>query len=55
MHRKSITYTHSVMRPSAHGWRLTFFDAKGEPVASFWALTRSLASQQAKTDVMVSA
>lgn len=34
---KPIISTHSTLLPSAHGWRLTYYDAGGDPVASFWA------------------
>ena len=42
-----ITYSHSVLRPSAHGWRLTFFDGK-DPVASFWATEKQMVHQHAR-------
>lgn len=44
----SIAYTYSVMRPSANGWRLTCFDSKDEPVASFWAADKNDATRQAR-------
>jgi hypothetical protein len=28
------------LRQSAHGWRLTYYDTSGEPVASFWSTTQ---------------
>lgn len=29
----------TILKPSGLGWRVTVYDAKGEPLASFWALT----------------
>lgn len=50
----SIAYAYSVMRPSAHGWRLTCFDTKDEPVASFWAVDKNEALRQARQIMTVS-
>lgn len=41
------TATSQTLKPSAHGWRLTFYDAKNEPVASFWATTKDEVRRQA--------
>jgi hypothetical protein len=46
-----MTYVTSTMKESAHGWRLTYFDGKGEPVASFWATTRQAARAMASQHV----
>jgi hypothetical protein len=37
--RPIIATTHT-LKQSAHGWRLTYYDASTEPVASFWATTQ---------------
>lgn len=42
------SYAHSILKPSGPGWRITFFDGKGDPVASFWAPTKDAALHQAK-------
>jgi hypothetical protein len=48
---KPIVSTDSTLKPSAHGWRLTYYDAGGEPVASFWALTQQGTFDMAKQHV----
>jgi len=35
-----ITSTSYVLKQSGPGYRLTYFDSAGEPVASFWATTK---------------
>ena len=45
---KPIISTRHTLKPSAHGWRLTHYDAGGEPVASFWATTQAGVTHMAK-------
>jgi hypothetical protein len=39
----------TTLKPSAHGWRLTFYDGAGEPLASVWATTQQNAREQARS------
>lgn len=48
-----IRATASLLVQSRIGWRLTYFDAAGEPVASFWAPTEKAVKAEAARHVAV--